>query len=566
LLTSIIILTHNQLDYTKLCIESIRKFTKSSSYEIIVVDNCSTDGTLEWLKQQKDLKIVINSENEGFPKGCNQGIEVTVGNSILLLNNDTIVTENWLDNLLTCLNSSDDIGAVGPVTNSAAYFSTIPVNYTSIDEMYQFATNYNVTDPVKWEERLKLIGFCMLIKKEAIKRIGLLDERFTPGNFEDDDFSIRLRQAGYRLMLCKDTFIHHFGSVSWKKNINAFSNVLKVNEKKFKEKWGIDSSAYNIDLELINLIEFSKEKPIKVLHINCGSGGTLLKVKREFPFAKLYGIETNLFSVEEANTFSKVTNNLDHAEIVATRFDIILFSGGSFKLNSSLFEFIKERLLSTGKFIAKIPNMGNYHVIQELNMGHNPFEELEMYSFSQVERMMKDMGFEITITGLKSYISNEQQQFIDQHVSIGGDDIRPILESSYFMVLGHIEDNQLVFLLNNIVSKHDCSKKVLKKLNDYSIEQVVKAVRENYQSFISIVNQIAIENFTMGFHDNVLPYLETALGVEPNDTDTLYNLGFVLDAYSEKELANQFLSRIKNPDEEVRRLIDETKESPITTI
>lgn len=107
--TSIILLTYNQLDYTKLCIESIRKFTPKGQYEIIVVDNNSNDGTVEYLKAQEDLRVIYNDYNAGFPKGCNQGIEISKGESILLLNNDTIVTPNWLNNLDSVLYSSDDI-------------------------------------------------------------------------------------------------------------------------------------------------------------------------------------------------------------------------------------------------------------------------------------------------------------------------------------------------------------------------------------------------------------------------------------------------------------------------
>ncbi|MDF2520933.1 MAG: hypothetical protein K0R84_1561, partial [Clostridia bacterium] len=88
--TSIIILTYNNLEYNKLCIESIREYTQKGTYEIIIVDNHSTDGTVEWLKEQKDLRLILNDENQGFPKGCNQGIEMAEeGNDILLLNNDT---------------------------------------------------------------------------------------------------------------------------------------------------------------------------------------------------------------------------------------------------------------------------------------------------------------------------------------------------------------------------------------------------------------------------------------------------------------------------------------------
>ncbi|MEM5687389.1 glycosyltransferase family 2 protein [Bacillus cereus] len=164
--TSIIVLTHNKLEYTKLCVESINQFTRKGTYELIIVDNNSTDGTVEWLREQDDIKVIYNQENMGFPKGCNQGIVLAEGDNILLLNNDTIVTHNWLENLINVLYSSDEIGAVGPITNSCSYYQAIDVNYKSIEEMHEFSRNKNVINNDLWEERLKLIGFCMLIKKK----------------------------------------------------------------------------------------------------------------------------------------------------------------------------------------------------------------------------------------------------------------------------------------------------------------------------------------------------------------------------------------------------------------
>ena len=80
--TSIIILTFNQMKYTQLCIDSIRRYTPPGTYEIIIVDNHSTDGTVDWLREQSDIKLLLNAHNAGFPKGCNQGIKLAKGNDI----------------------------------------------------------------------------------------------------------------------------------------------------------------------------------------------------------------------------------------------------------------------------------------------------------------------------------------------------------------------------------------------------------------------------------------------------------------------------------------------------
>ena len=90
-LTSIIIVTFNELDYTRQCVESIRRLT-DEPYELIFVDNASTDGTVQYLECQPDAKVIRNSDNRGFPAAVNQGIAAASGSQVLLLNNDTIVT------------------------------------------------------------------------------------------------------------------------------------------------------------------------------------------------------------------------------------------------------------------------------------------------------------------------------------------------------------------------------------------------------------------------------------------------------------------------------------------
>ena len=123
--------------------------------KIYVYDNNSTDGTKEWLKDQKDLKIIYNKENVGFPKGCNQGISITnKKNDILLLNNDTIVTENWLKNLKICLESKANIGAVGSVCNQNGNKQGVDFTYENFDEMQLLAKKNNQSNFQKWEEKV----------------------------------------------------------------------------------------------------------------------------------------------------------------------------------------------------------------------------------------------------------------------------------------------------------------------------------------------------------------------------------------------------------------------------
>lgn len=247
-LTSIVILTFNQLEYTKKCVESIRRFTPED-HEIIFVDNGSKDGTREWLRElvsrNSNYRLIENRENSGFSKGCNQGIRESRGEFILLLNNDVIVTEGWLSGLLSCLRSAPDAGIVGPMTNNISGLQRIDVDYKDESGINDFAKRFRETFMGRRIPLRRVVGFCMLFRRELIDKIGLLDESFGTGNFEDDDLCLRAELSGFRNYVAGDTFIHHYGSRSFIGNRIDYNATMGGNRKKFNEKW----NAASVDME-----------------------------------------------------------------------------------------------------------------------------------------------------------------------------------------------------------------------------------------------------------------------------------------------------------------------------
>ena len=186
-LVSIVILTFNQLDYTKKCLESIRKHTPGK-HEIIFVDNKSTDGTIKWLKklvkENPHYTLIANKENLGFAKGCNQGIEAASGEYILLLNNDVIVTKDWLSGMLECLDSSPDIGIVGPMTNSiSGPQQVVKAGYASINNVDEYAGSFRSKNRYRRIPLRRIVGFCMLFRKDLVEKVGLLDEKLRNREF-----------------------------------------------------------------------------------------------------------------------------------------------------------------------------------------------------------------------------------------------------------------------------------------------------------------------------------------------------------------------------------------------
>ncbi len=226
------------------CVQSIRSYTESP-YEIIVVDNGSSDGTIQYCREQK-LTFVALAANKGFPIACNIGLRIASGDTLLLLNNDVVVTHYWLTNLLSCLQSKVEIGIVGPLTNYVSGKQQVNADYEDLVQFHQRALQWNQPNPLLWQPTNRLVGFCLLFKRELMEQIGYLDERFLQGHYEDDDYCFRAWQAGFQLNIVGDVRVHHYGSMSFKKqdSVEVF-NLINENHLKFIEKWGVDPHQYN---------------------------------------------------------------------------------------------------------------------------------------------------------------------------------------------------------------------------------------------------------------------------------------------------------------------------------
>lgn len=241
-LTSIIILCYNGLHLTRMCLESIEKFTPEP-HEIILVDNGSKDGTTDFLKgyaeKHSHVKLIMNTENKGYAAGNNQAISMAQGSYIVLLNNDVVVTEGWLGRMIDHMGSHKDIGMVGPVTNSVSGIQLIPnVPYgNNLEQMHKFARELSQRNRGRTEPSLRLVGYCLLVKKEVLDIVGGLDEGYKTGNFEDDDLCLRSSIAGYRNIVAKDVFVHHFGSMTFKENAIDHSKTMDENRAYFLRKW-----------------------------------------------------------------------------------------------------------------------------------------------------------------------------------------------------------------------------------------------------------------------------------------------------------------------------------------
>jgi GT2 family glycosyltransferase len=240
---AVIIVSYNNLDYLKQCLESIWAKTVYPNFEVLVVDNGSQPEVVEYLlasaRNEPRLKVILNGQNLGFAAANNVGIEAAGQcEYVVLLNNDTVVTRGWLSKLVHYL-ADPSVGMVGPVTNSIGNEARINVAYQDVSQMDEFAAAYTREHAGESFEIAVLAMYCVALRKSLLDQLGPLDERFGVGMFEDDDYALRLRRAGYRLLCAEDIFVHHWGGASFKKiEQGEYNRIFEENLRKFEEKWG----------------------------------------------------------------------------------------------------------------------------------------------------------------------------------------------------------------------------------------------------------------------------------------------------------------------------------------
>lgn len=218
--TSIIVLTYNNLKtYTQPCIHSLLETTPADTAEIIVVDNGSSDGTQQWLisllPTYPQLTVINNKQNLGYAAGNNIGLKTAQGDICILLNNDTLLPQGWLEPLLSPFDTHPNLALLGPVTNRIGSPQQISLpGFDSPQSAFKTATAYMQRHHDTLMYVPKLCFFCVAIHRHCLNTVGFLDEHFQCGNFEDDDYCIRIRKHNMDIAYTDASFVWHYGGAT----------------------------------------------------------------------------------------------------------------------------------------------------------------------------------------------------------------------------------------------------------------------------------------------------------------------------------------------------------------
>jgi GT2 family glycosyltransferase len=236
----IIIPVYKGLDETINCIQSVYGTKCLQAFNVIVINDCSPEpeltSKLRQLSKNLSFTLIENETNLGFVGTVNKGMKRSVKNDVILLNSDTVVTNYWLDNIVTAAYSSATIATVTPFSNNATICSypkfCVDNELPTTIELDELSAIFGKVNKSLTVDLPTAHGFSMFIKRAALNEVGFFDEqKWGKGYAEENDFSLRATRLGWRNVMATDAFVHHLGAVSFAGDSDAFiaTNLEKLN-------------------------------------------------------------------------------------------------------------------------------------------------------------------------------------------------------------------------------------------------------------------------------------------------------------------------------------------------
>jgi GT2 family glycosyltransferase len=248
---SIIIPCHNGIDDTRACLRALAEQSERD-LEILLVDNGSRDGSHLLSEEFPAIRVLRQGRNLGFAGGVNQGLRAAQGELIVALNNDSMPAPRMLEFLRIALESDSRIAMCAPVSNRVKGPARIDVGEIgeTLEGRRQVEALLDEEERENLQDRSNLAGLCLMFRARLVRKIGLFDERFGSGNFEDDDYSLRCRLLGRRLVIVRNAFLHHRGQRTFDSLGIDYAASLSLRQEKFFEKWGTSPVGRAIRAEL----------------------------------------------------------------------------------------------------------------------------------------------------------------------------------------------------------------------------------------------------------------------------------------------------------------------------
>jgi O-antigen biosynthesis protein len=423
---SIIILNWNKLEYTKKCIESIEDNTAYQNYEIIILDNGSTEpGTKEYLRGSRH-KTVLSSRNLGFAKGNNKAVPFAAGDMLLFLNNDIIAYKGWLEAMLKTIDEYPDCGIVG----SKLLYPDGTIQHMGVaighkGSRYHLYKGYpaDILPAITVNECEAVTGACMLMERDIFMSVGGFDEGFVQGS-EDIDLCFKVRNLGLKVVYCPSSVLTHFEQVSFReKGILFRKRITRLNDRLFMKKWGDSLESFRLPNDFAGfrprhyynharpeIMKLVQDEARFILDIGCSSGMLGKALKEADGLRTVWGIEINEDFAKEAKKYLDriIVKNIEEDGPIlsgSVQFDCIICADVLEHLRDpwAALARLSAHLAPRGRLIASIPNIQYYKVVRDVitdrwlyrSEGILDRDHLRFFSLITIKNLFAISGYKI---------------------------------------------------------------------------------------------------------------------------------------------------------------------------
>lgn len=532
--TSIIMASHpNNLEELQRSVEHIRKFTSRDIYELIIVDTIGSQEIKVWLGEQADIKSIFTENELKLSQAWNRGVQIAIGEAVLLMTADHLVTEGWLPPLVDSLYQEEQIGMIAPLTNHS-WDEHSQRMFSSVEEMLSFSNSLKFLPFL--EERLILAHTPIIIKQEVLSQIGGFDEQYN-GETTVADFCLQLKHANWKLALCKHIFVYS--------NASHHTEPKMKDHLLFVDKWGFSLLETMIQERLINCINASSSDDFKLLIVGSGIGATNIKLNERFARAEIFGYN-------HSGNFPQFdgVKQLSHSNLKNYEFDYILIGSETLPDQKLLSELL-ELLDLSGQLIVELKNINNYGVVKNILLGYGVNPTSRYWKMTDIPYMFEHAGygeldFDYVIPSL-----NDEDRAIIEDIRGMVDHLPAEFEVESFVVTARKtpKADYLHQLFSNLLSHPD--EKTMLKLVRNSTQQILSSL-DNFEGPVTaVLNIIAVYNFEQGATNDVLPYLNRAYELEPTNQETIINLAKVMDSLGNDEDALMWLNKMQDKNEEI---------------
>lgn len=439
--TSIVILSYNTKKDIIECLDAIWKTVPLDRCQVIVIDNASTDDSVEYLRTLDWITLVEKDKSSGFSDAYNDGIEkAEKDNDIYLLSPDMMISENSLFWLKMGLYENDDIASAGSEVvdkeDTGNFVSEAPKNNIPMELPYSYRTD--------------IIGPSVLLKRTVLDEVGLLDGELDTENRAYIELGLRFLKAGKLNLTCKNSNVFQPENIS---DQNYDSSYDKSDES-LVTKLGVDIRKYHkYRTDLVEEIKSERNTKLHILEVGCGAGATASLIKSQYPYAEYKGIERNDKAAMYARAFGDViTGDIETVEFEKEfneYFDYVLL-GDVLQYTHDPAGVIRKLsvcLKKSGSMIISVPNIRNWSVIIPL-LNDDRFEYsddgiinsscIKFFTENEMARLISGKGF--SIKNIKTEISEEpsdvERRYLESLAELSGqNDINDFLVSEYVFTI-----------------------------------------------------------------------------------------------------------------------------------